>query len=155
MKNHFLINTLSSFFYVGYIPGAPGTWASLLAVIIWLILPVHSIVIQILIVSFAFLIGIYVAGLSEINAGIVDPSFVVIDEVAGMWLALLLMPKTSHPHYLTLALLAFVIFRFFDITKLYPINKLEQMSGGFGIMMDDIAAGLLTAVSINLIVWVI
>jgi len=155
VKNHFLINTLSSFFYVGYIPGAPGTWASLVAVVIWVLLPVQSIVAQILIVSFAFLIGIYVAGLSEINSGVVDPSFVVIDEVAGMWLALLLMPRVPYPHYLTLALLSFIIFRFFDITKLYPINKLEQMSGGFGIMMDDIAAGLLTAISINLIIWVI
>jgi len=155
MKNHFLINTLSSFFYVGYIPGAPGTWASLLAVIIWLLLPVYSIVVQILIVSFAFLIGIYVAGLSEINSGVVDPSFVVIDEVAGMWLALLLMPRVPAPQHLILAVLAFILFRIFDITKLYPINKLEQMSGGFGIMMDDIAAGLLTAISINLIIWVI
>jgi len=155
MKNHFLINTLSSFFYVGYIPGAPGTWASLLAVIIWLLLPVYSIVVQILIVSFAFLIGIYVAGLSEINSGVVDPSFVVIDEVAGMWLALLLMPRVPAPKYVILTGLAFILFRIFDITKLYPINKLEQMSGGFGIMMDDIAAGLLTAISINLIIWVI
>ncbi|MBN2600517.1 MAG: phosphatidylglycerophosphatase A [Candidatus Marinimicrobia bacterium] len=155
MKNHFLINTLSSFFYVGYIPGAPGTWASLLAVIIWLLLPVQSIITQILIVSLAFLIGIYVAGLSEINAGVIDPSFVVIDEVAGMWLALLLMPRVPAPRYMILAVIAFILFRIFDITKLYPINKLEQMSGGFGIMMDDIAAGLLTAVSINLIIWVI
>jgi len=155
VKNNFLINTLASFFYVGYIPGAPGTWASLLAVVIWLLLPVQSIVAQILIVSFAFLIGIYVAGLSEVNSGVVDPSFVVIDEVAGMWLALLLLPRLPYPHYLTLALLAFVIFRILDITKLYPINKLEQISGGFGIMMDDIAAGLLTAISINLIIWLI
>ncbi|MBU0713322.1 phosphatidylglycerophosphatase A [bacterium] len=155
MKNHFLINTLSSFFYVGYIPGAPGTWASLLAVMIWLLLPVQSIVVQILIVSFAFLIGIYVSGLSEVNSGIVDPSFIVIDEVAGMWLALLLLPRLPYPHYLTIVLLAFVVFRILDITKIFPINKLEQMSGGFGIMMDDIAAGLLTAISINLIIWVI
>jgi len=155
VKNHFLINTLSSFFYVGYIPGAPGTWASLLAVMIWLLLPVQSIVVQILIVSFAFLIGIYVSGLSEVNSGIVDPSFIVIDEVAGMWLALLLLPRLPYPHYLTIVLLAFVVFRILDITKIFPINKLEQMSGGFGIMMDDIAAGLLTAISINLIIWVI
>ena len=155
MKNHFLINTLSSFFYIGYIPGAPGTWASLLAVMIWLLLPVQSIVVQILIVSLAFLVGIYVSGLSEVNSGIVDPSFVVIDEVAGMWLALLLLPRLPYPHYLTIVLLAFVVFRILDITKIFPINKLEQMSGGFGIMMDDIAAGLLTAISINLIIWVI
>ncbi len=155
MKKNFIIDALASFFYIGYIPGAPGTWASLLATIIWLLLPVESRIIQLVIVGSAFLIGIYVAGLSEIQSGVIDPSYVVIDEVAGMWLALLLIPKIQYPHYLILVTLAFIMFRIFDITKLFPINKLEQMSGGFGIMIDDIAAGLFTAVSINLIMWMV
>lgn len=154
MKDNILIKTLASFFYIGYLPVAPGTWASLLAVIIWLILPVQSITIQIIIVSLAFLVGMYVADISENEAGIDDPSFIVIDEVAGMWLALMLLPRLPYPQYFGLVLSAFLVFRFFDITKLFPINKLDQISGGFGIMMDDIAAGLLTAVSINLILWV-
>lgn len=154
MKDNILIKTLASFFYIGYLPVAPGTWASLLAVIIWLILPVQSITIQIIIVSSAFLVGMYVADISENEAGIDDPSFIVIDEVAGMWLALMLLPRLPYPQYFGLVLSAFLVFRFFDITKLFPINKLDQISGGFGIMMDDIAAGLLTAVSINLILWV-
>jgi len=155
LKKNFIIDALASFFYIGYIPGAPGTWASLLATIIWLLLPVESRIIQLVIVGSAFLIGIYVAGLSEIQSGVIDPSYVVIDEVAGMWLALLLIPKIQYPHYLILVTLAFIMFRIFDITKLFPINKLEQMSGGFGIMIDDIAAGLFTAVSINLIMWMV
>jgi len=154
LKDNILIKTLASFFYIGYLPVAPGTWASLLAVLIWLILPVQSITIQIIIVSSAFLVGMYVADISENEAGIDDPSFIVIDEVAGMWLALMLLPRLPYPQYFGLVLSAFLVFRFFDITKLFPINKLDQISGGFGIMMDDIAAGLLTAVSINLILWV-
>lgn len=153
MKQKVIINTLASFFYIGYIPVAPGTWASLLAVIIWLLLPAQSFTIQALVVCLAFLIGIYVAGYSEDKSGIDDPSFVVIDEVAGMWLALLLLPRLSYPQNLFLSVSAFAVFRFFDITKLFPINRLEQISGGFGIMMDDIAAGLFTAISINLLFW--
>ncbi|RKY58310.1 MAG: phosphatidylglycerophosphatase A [Candidatus Neomarinimicrobiota bacterium] len=155
MNKHCIINTLASFFYVGYLPFAPGTWASLLALVIWLVIPVETVAIRILIVGLAFLIGIYVSGLSETKSGVEDPSFIVIDEVAGMWLALALLPKTNGSNYFILAISAFVLFRIFDITKPFPIKKLEQMSGGFGIMMDDIAAGLLTAILVNIFIWVI
>lgn len=154
MKNLSLIKTLASFFYVGYLPVAPGTWASLLAMLIWVLLPVQSAVIRTIIVSSAFLVGIYVSNLSELRSGISDPSYVVIDEVAGMWLALLLLPRIEYPQSLIWALIAFAVFRIFDITKVFPINKLENMSGGFGIMMDDIAAGLFTAVLLNLFIWI-
>ncbi len=155
MRKNFFINTLASFFYTGYIPVAPGTWASLLAVIIWIFLPVESVLIRTIIVSSAILIGIFVAGLSEMYSGIVDPSYIVIDEVAGMWLALLLIPQIRFPEQLPIFFVAFVVFRFFDITKIYPINKLEQIGGGFGIMMDDIAAGIFTAITVNLILWIV
>lgn len=154
MKNVSLIKTLASFFYVGYLPIAPGTWASLLAMLIWVLLPLHSAVVRTIIVSSAFLVGIYVSNLAELQSGISDPSYVVIDEVAGMWLALLLLPRIEYPHSLVWALIAFAVFRILDITKVFPINKLENMSGGFGIMMDDLAAGLLTAVLLNLYIWI-
>ena len=154
MKNLSLIKTLASFFYVGYLPVAPGTWASLLAMLIWVLLPVQSAVIRTIIVSSAFLVGIYVSNLSELRSGISDPSYVVIDEVAGMWLVLLLLPRIEYPQSLIWALIAFAVFRIFDITKVFPINKLENMSCGFGIMMDDIAAGLFTAVLLNLLIWI-
>ena len=140
---------------MGYIPVAPGTWASLLAVIIWIFLPVESALIRTIIVSSAILIGIFVAHLSEIYSGIVDPSYIVIDEVAGMWLALLLIPQIRFPEQLPLFFVAFVVFRFFDITKIYPINKLEQIGGGFGIIIDDIVAGIFTAITVNLILWIV
>lgn len=139
---------------MGYLPVAPGTWASLLAMLIWVLLPIQSAVIRTIIVSSAFLVGIYVSNLSELRSGISDPSYVVIDEVAGMWLALLLLPRIEYPQSLIWALIAFAVFRIFDITKVFPINKLENMSGGFGIMMDDIAAGLFTAVLLNLFIWI-
>ncbi len=155
MKKNILIDTLASFFYVGFIPYAPGTWASLIAALIWILIPVESVTIRIIIVCSAFVIGIFVAGLSELKSGIIDPSYVVIDEVAGMWLALLLLPKIQHPNRVPMILLAFLVFRFFDITKIYPIKDLEKIGGGFGIMIDDIAAGIFTAITVNLIVWIL
>jgi phosphatidylglycerophosphatase A len=80
---------------------------------------------------------------------------VVIDEVAGMWLALLLLPKIQRPNHIPMILLAFLVFRFFDITKIYPIKNLERLGGGFGIMIDDIAAGIFTAIAVNLIIWIL
>ncbi|MGC9364130.1 MAG: phosphatidylglycerophosphatase A family protein [Fidelibacterota bacterium] len=155
MKKISLIRTAASFFYVGFFPVAPGTWASLIAMLIWLLLPVQSVIIRTIIVGLAFVTGLYVANAAEIQAGVDDPAYVVIDEVAGMWLALLLLPKFEYPQSFLWALIAFLIFRIFDITKIFPINRLEKMSGGFGIMLDDIAAGLFTAVLLNLIIWIV
>lgn len=155
MKKNILIDALASFFYTGFIPYAPGTWASLIATLIWIVIPVESVTIRIIIVCSAFVIGIIVAGLSELKSGIVDPSYVVIDEVAGMWLALLLLPKIQRPNHIPMILLAFLVFRFFDITKIYPIKNLERLGGGFGIMIDDIAAGIFTAIAVNLIIWIL
>jgi phosphatidylglycerophosphatase A len=155
LKKNILIDALASFFYTGFIPYAPGTWASLIATLIWIVIPVESVTIRIIIVCSAFVIGIIVAGLSELKSGIVDPSYVVIDEVAGMWLALLLLPKIQRPNHIPMILLAFLVFRFFDITKIYPIKNLERLGGGFGIMIDDIAAGIFTAIAVNLIIWIL
>jgi len=155
LKKNILIDALASFFYTGFIPYAPGTWASLIAALIWIVIPVESVTIRIIIVCSTFVIGIIVAGLSELKSGIVDPSYVVIDEVAGMWLALLLLPKIQRPNHIPMILLAFLVFRFFDITKIYPIKNLEKLGGGFGIMIDDIAAGIFTAIAVNLIIWIL
>jgi phosphatidylglycerophosphatase A len=155
LKKNILIDALASFFYTGFIPYAPGTWASLIATLIWIVIPVESVTIRIIIVCSTFVVGIIVAGLSELKSGIVDPSYVVIDEVAGMWLALLLLPKIQRPNHIPMILLAFLVFRFFDITKIYPIKNLERLGGGFGIMIDDIAAGIFTAIAVNLIIWIL
>jgi len=155
LKKNILIDALASFFYTGFITYAPGTWASLIAALIWILIPVESVTIRIIIVCSAFIIGIFVAGLSELKSGIIDPSYVVIDEVAGMWLALLLLPKIQRPNHIPMILLAFLVFRFFDITKIYPIKNLEKIGGGFGIMIDDIAAGIFTAIAVNLIIWIL
>ena len=71
-----------------------------------------------------------------------DPSFVVIDEFAGMWIALIISDQ------LFLIIMSFLLFRFFDITKFLGINKIEKLNGSLGIMLDDIVAGIYTLIII-------
>jgi phosphatidylglycerophosphatase A len=82
-------------------------------------------------------IGIPAATRVALESGREDPGHVVIDEVAGQWLTLAVC-RPDWPH----ALLALGLFRLFDITKPWPIRKLEALPGGWGIMLDDLAAGL-------------
>ncbi len=89
-------------------------------------------------VALATGIGIPAATRIARESGRPDPGFVVIDEVAGQWLALILMPPLW-PN----ALLAFILFRFFDILKPWPIRRLEALPEGTGIMLDDLGAGII------------
>jgi phosphatidylglycerophosphatase A len=83
------------------------------------------------------LIGIPAGSIVERESGREDPGQVVIDEVAGQWIALAACPvEIRH------ALLAFGLFRLFDIVKPWPARQLERLHGGLGIMMDDVAAGI-------------
>ena len=79
-----------------------------------------------------------------------DPGVVIVDEVVGMLVALMLLPST-----ITVIFLAFLLFRVFDIIKPYPARWCEQLSRGWGIMMDDVVAGLYVNVLIHIILWIV
>ncbi len=135
MKINFIENLLGSGFYTGYIPFASGTFGSLAALMIYWIPGFEKPVILIpAIIIFTFY-GIYIANKFESKFG-KDPAECTIDEVVGMWISLLYLPKT-----IVISLAAFLIWRILDIIKPYPAGKLEELKGGLGIMMDDIAAG--------------
>jgi phosphatidylglycerophosphatase A len=95
------------------------------------------------------LLGIPASTIVERESGRTDPGFVVIDEVAGQWVTLAFAPvDIGH------ALVGFVLFRFFDIVKPWPVRELEKLPGGQGIMLDDVAAGILgLAVMAVLHIW--
>ena len=142
-------HVLATFFYIGYAPKMPGTAASLVTMLLVYFLPLLPIMYGIIIVSMILVCGVIVSGNFEKDSGIKDPSIVVIDEVAGMWLALLFTPKT-----IAWYLVAFGLFRFFDIYKPHPIDIPDKlMTGGWGIMLDDILAGLATGVIILMFVY--
>jgi phosphatidylglycerophosphatase A len=147
--------TIGIFFGVGLLKPGPGTWGSVAAVLLWmggvLLLRPRSdyewseygftlllfAIVTFLAVIVATAIGIPAATRVAQESGREDPGHVVIDEVAGQWLTLVICrPDWRH------ALVALALFRLFDITKPWPIRKLEDLPGGWGIMLDDLAAGL-------------
>ncbi len=149
MRKYFgLTQLIATFFYVGYFPVSPGTVASAVATIIWIMIPWESVLLYLLILGGWFVLGYISATKLENLMRILDPSCVVIDEVVGMWLALTPLVTTAQPN-LILVLIAFIIFRILDITKVFAIKKLEKIKGGAGIMLDDLLAGFYTAVIIS------
>lgn len=139
---------LATFFGIGRLKPGPGTYASAVAALLWvaaahlLRLNALSLAVGTLAAALAAtLLGIPAATIVARESGRKDPGFVVIDEVAGQWFALIAMrPDWMH------ALLALVLFRLFDIWKPWPVRSLEALPDGTGIMLDDVAAGVLALV---------
>ena len=144
-------NLVATFFGVGHLKAGPGTWASLTAVLIWWalsrLIPAGSQTLALAVLTgLAVAAGIPAATASSRFAGLKDPQFVVIDEVAGQWVTLLLSPVT----WKTL-LAGFILFRGFDILKPPPIRQLEQLPEGTGIVLDDVAAGIFGLIVMQLL----
>lgn len=138
---------VGTFFGAGLLRPGPGTYGSCAAVALWFVAihlahPAHQTAATLAAALAATLIGIPAASIVARESGREDPGHVVIDEVAGQWIALALMPA-DWPH----ALLALALFRLFDITKPPPVRQLERLHGGLGIMLDDVAAGFLALAS--------
>ncbi len=140
-----IINFLTAtFFGIGKIPGAPGTWASIVAMFLFYHLvnqPFHLGAI----LAVVFFVGVYASGRLEKEMKEKDPSCAVIDEVLGMGVAMLAIPAVWY-----YVLMAFIFFRLFDIWKPFPIRKLEKLPGGWGIMTDDLLAGIYANVWIRI-----
>ena len=134
---------VASFFYLGKLPYAPGSWGSLGAILLWLLLPI-TLSFHISALVILFVLGIYSSNKMVKYLDNQDPPEVVIDEVVGMGISLFMLP-----HDLGLYLLAFFLFRIFDIVKPLFINRMQDFPGGWGIMLDDVMAGLLTFVIVN------
>jgi phosphatidylglycerophosphatase A len=144
--------TVATFFGAGLGKPGPGTWGSVAATLIFAgtAFYLHPSQQTLLILTLAGIalsiaLGVPAATIAAREAGREDPGFVVIDEVAGVWIALLPLAipalaagKLDWQHIF----LALLLFRLFDIWKPYPIRKLENLPEGWGIVFDDVAAGL-------------
>lgn len=142
---------LASWFGCGFLSPAPGTWGSLgglaWGVVIAGLLGVYGLFIGIFIVS---VIGYWAAGRFDDALGTQDSKMIVIDEVAGQWIAMI--PALGS---LTLILLSFLLFRLFDITKPWPVSYFENdVKGPAGVMGDDIVAGMMAAVCVLVVGYV-
>ena len=132
---------VATFFGAGLLRPGPGTYGSSAALLLWIGAAHlwHGAPLALgtaLAALAATLVGIPAATIAARESGRKDPGFVVIDEVAGQWIALIGI-RPDWPH----AVLALLLFRLFDIWKPWPIRRLEQLPDGTGIMLDDVAAG--------------
>lgn len=137
--------------YTGYSPVMPGTVGTLWGVFIaWLLSarPPYEQVLAIIAISAA---SVYFASEESRNTGQKDPKSIVCDEVAGFLIAFFLVPFT-----LFNVILVFILFRFFDIVKPYPVGEIDKKTeGGLGIVLDDIVAGIYAGIIAHAVLWFI
>lgn len=136
--------TTATFFGAGFGRPGPGTWGSVAAVLLWAAFAwafhpsTFTLALALtLAIALSLVIGIPAATIVARESGRKDPQIVVIDEVSGQWITLLFTPFD-----LRHALIALVLFRLFDMTKPFPIRRIENLPEGWGIVLDDVAAGL-------------
>jgi phosphatidylglycerophosphatase A len=144
---HGVICTLGG---LGFQPTAPGTWGSAAALIAGALIVSLFGSVGLMLLTFAvFALGVWAADHYEAETGKHDNSDIIIDEVAGQWIALVPVAYFGGGFFAYMA--AFALFRAFDISKPGPIGKLDQqLKGGFGTMVDDLAAGICAAI----ILWI-
>lgn len=147
---------IGSFFYAGFLPNAPGTWGSFFALapiyFIGVYAPWYGMALFTLACS---LLTLWVAEECEKTWG-GDPSPLVMDEFAGQGMAFIAISFTGSLTYdLVLLFAGFLFFRFFDIAKPLGVDKLQQLPGGFGILVDDLLAGFYAFICLRTLVFLI
>lgn len=146
---------ISTFFYTGLFPYAPGTIGSVAGFFIYVTLLRHLNPYEYMITClFVFIAGTYYSSKAEKITKIKDPPFVVIDEVLGYFITMTVGLWFSFS--IIYALIGFGLFRFFDIYKPFPVRYVDRkMSGGLGIMLDDIVAAIFSAIVLRFIIFLI
>jgi len=141
----FFVKLISTFFFFGYLPLIPGTFASLLGILLFYFLKDNFFLYLFVTITITIL-GFLVGSLAEEIFKRKDPPIVVIDEVSGMLLSLVFIPfKFSW------VIAAFVLFRILDIAKPYPAWRLQQFKGSLGIMADDLVAAVYTNIILQIV----
>jgi phosphatidylglycerophosphatase A len=138
---------ISSFFYLGYSPVAPGTVGTLGAVILFYVISGFSNLFYLFFIIALIIFSVWVSEIARIRLGGSDPSSIVIDEVCGFLVTMILIP----PSMINIAM-GFLLFRFFDILKPPPIRRSEKLSGGMGIVADDVLAGIYANILLQIFV---
>ena len=145
--NNKIIKLLASGFGAGLSPVAPGTFGTLVGIPICLLCLPLPWFLRFAVVIALSAAAIYISGRAEIIYRKKDDQRIVIDEIAGFQVAML--PVAISPLNLCLA---FVLFRIFDICKPYPVNRLQDFPGGWGVVLDDIGAGIYVGLIMLLLV---
>jgi phosphatidylglycerophosphatase A len=143
MRN--LIKTIGTFFYSGYFPILPGTFASMVAIFLFYLMR-HQILLHILFTLGLIILGLLVGSAAEEIFNQKDAKCIVIDEVAGMLLSFMFIPFD-----MKFVIIGFILFRLLDALKPYPADRLQKFKGGIGIMGDDLVAGLYTNIVLQFV----
>lgn len=142
------IMAIATGLFVGYLPFAPGTFGTALAIPLHMLFITFSLPFYALAIGCTIVAGMLAAGSAEKILDRKDPGVVVIDEVAGMLITLIGAPNNPY-----VWLIGFVLFRFFDIQKPFPIGLIDKrLHGGVGIMLDDIMAGIYSLIVLQIII---
>lgn len=169
-KAPFFSRLIATGFFSGYIPWASGTFGTITGIIIYLIPGAENPNVLALLIFLGFFIGVFTsrqlaqfegnkltktaelakAVFQEGEHETPDPSIVVIDEMVGIWITLLFLPKTW-----VAILIAFIAFRIFDITKPPPAHQLELLPNGWGVMLDDVVAGIYASMTSEVVYYLI
>lgn len=137
--------------YSGYFPIAPGTVGSAVGLLVYLLVWwVQSPIFEVALIVGLFAAGVWAGTTAERYFGGIDPGPIVLDEVVGMLITLAFIPVG-----LTGALAGFVLFRFFDVVKPYPANRLERLHGGLGVMADDAMAAVYANLTLRALIWLV
>ncbi len=151
MNKNRLYTYLATALGIGYIPKAPGTFGSLAAMAVYIAFPDAFFGMENLPYTIAGLLlfclfSVYVSQKAEQNLEHDAPQ-IVIDEFCGYFVSVLFLPKT-----LLIALLAFILFRVFDIAKPFPVNRSQKLPGGWGIVADDVLAGIYSNLCLRILI---
>jgi len=146
---------LSTLFGIGYFPKAPGTAGTFFAAIVYFALPNHwfnglqNSILALMAILIGSIISVFFISKAEEGLGR-DNGKIVLDEFWGYFIAILFLPKT-----LTIIILAFILFRIFDILKPEPVNVLQKLPKGWGVMADDVMAGIYANIVLQIVIRII
>jgi len=132
--------------YSGYIRIVPATFGSFVGLLLFVPLTMSSVSLQLTLTGLLFFLGVWTSGQAEKLMKKKDARPIVIDEIVGMWISLLFIPQQ-----ITYFLGAFILFSLLDILKPFPANQAQCLTGGLGIMIDDVVAGLYTNAILHII----
>lgn len=146
-----LVHFLAFGFGAGYLPKAPGTFGTLVGVLVYLFMQPLAAWLYAVIVLALFGIGVWICALTECDLGVHDHPGIVWDEIVGYLITMFLAPSGW-----AWIVLGFVLFRLFDIWKPWPIRQIERrIQGGLGNMLDDALAGICAFVVLQGVVWIV
>ncbi len=154
IRVNFFTLIFNSFFFIGFIPVASGTFASAFSLLPFLIKPFNDIFVLILFIVIFFIISVF-TGKSLIEKYGKDPSIFVMDEVIGMWLTMFIIRIFFSDILLTDFVIGFLSFRFFDIVKIQPSIYFDKLNNSFGILMDDVISGIYAGFASSLLIYLI